>query len=82
MVKGDVVGVDASNIATQVHIGSDDTVVLQGSDGRSVAPATELSAPEKKVETPAAKESSIWDDMVNAIGLGDDAPAEAPAAKK
>ena len=80
-IKNGAVGVDDATVATKVTIESDDTILLQSGDGSSVAPAMEQAepitqaSPRKKADASVAKESSVWDDMVNSMGLGDDASA-------
>ncbi len=83
-VKDDGVAVDTSHVATHVAIGDDDTVILK-TDG-SASPVTEpqkeaAAEPEKKPEEPT-NEPSMFDDMLNSLGLGDETPPPAAVDKK
>jgi len=87
-IKDGAVGVDDATVATKVTIESDDTILLQSGDGSSAPPAVEQAepimqaSPDKKADAPAVKKSSMWDDMMSSVGLGDDASAQTPAEKK
>ena len=80
VIKDEAVAVEGSALATQAVVDGDGTVILKSADGRSVAPAADTEkkadlAPEKKAEAPAVKEPSMFDDVLSAVGLDDDAPA-------
>ena len=84
-VKDDGVAVDTSHVATQATIGDDDTVILKSDGGAApvAEPQKEAAAePEKKAEAPADNTPSMFDDVLNSLGLGDETAAPAAVDKK